>query len=164
MEVKGEKKDARLEEIKKMVNKAVETFVDASKKADHKMSFRAFTLKYMTLEEQYSLSDIILTQAAIHLKDYTHDSLEKYTYTCATSVEDDEENKNEKNLIIWFNFSREKPEPPTDIKLTDEDLKPAFLKTEEDKGSVEVVTEEHIEDILIPQASGLGHSKITYDA
>jgi hypothetical protein len=48
--------------------------------------------------------------------------------------------------------------------LTDEDLKPAFLKTEEDKGSVEVVTEEHIEDILIPQASGLGHSKITYDA
>lgn len=154
MNVKNEKKDARLEYIKENVNKAVETFVDASTKAEYKMSFRAFTLKYMTLEEQYALSDIILTQAAIHLKEYTHDSLEKYTYSCATSVEDDKENKDEKNLVIWFNFTREKPEPPTAVELSDNDIKPEFIKTEEDKVSVEVV----------PEVSDLSHSKITYDA
>jgi hypothetical protein len=119
MEVKGEKKDARLEFIKEKVNMAVEAFVDASKDAEYKLAFKAFTLSNMSLEEQYALSDIILTQSAIHLKEYTHDSLEKYTYTCATSVEGDDDNK---NLVIWLNFIREKPEPPSKNELTDTDL------------------------------------------
>ena len=150
MYVKGQKKDERLEEIKDMVNKAVEVFVDAAKKAEDKMAFKAFTLGQQTLEQQYALSDIILTQAAIHLKEYTHDSLEKYTYTCATNVE---ENGDEKNLIVWFNFSREKPEEPKNIELTDEDIKPAFLKSEEDKSSTDAI--EDTESLL--EVSGLGH-------
>jgi hypothetical protein len=160
MQVKGEKKDARLEEIKKMVNKAVETFVEASKDAEYKMSFKAFTLGGdMDLEAQYKLSDIILTQAAIHLKEYTPHSIDKYTYSCATSVE---ENGDEKNLVVWFNFSRETPEAPENIELTDEDIMPSFIKKE---------VEENVEENVLVEVSGVGHVepekhivRTTYDA
>jgi hypothetical protein len=164
MHVKGEKRDERLEQLKATVNDAVQTFVEASKKADDKMSFKAFTLGKVSLEDQYGLSDIILTQAAIHLKEYTHDSLEKYTYSCATSVEEDGD---EKSLVIWFNFSREKPEAAKSVELTDEDIKPAFLvEDEDDKSSTDVVT-----DTLVG-VSGMGHVEpeehvmrgATYDA
>lgn len=145
MLVKGEKKDERLEEMKKIVNEAVEVFVEASKKAEDSMAFRAFTLGVVSLEEQYSLSDIIFTQAAIHLKEYTPHTLEKYTYTTATSVEEEGENK---NLVLWFNFRRETPPKAENVELTDEDIKPSFLKTvvEEDNTSVEVVEdkEDHV--------------------
>lgn len=156
MHVKGEKRDERLEELKATVNKAVEMFCEAAKKAEDKMSFRAFTLGQVSLKEQYSLSDIILTQAAIHLKEYTHDSLEKYTYTCATSVEGEEEE--DKKLVIWFNFSREKPEEAKTVDLTDEDIKPSFLgDDEEDKSSTDVVEDiEKKEEHLV--------SRVTYDA
>ena len=83
----GAKQDERLEELKKMVNTAVETFVEAAKKAEDKMAFKAFTLRDMELDKAYALSDIILTQAAIHLSEYTPHSLNKYTYTTATAVE-----------------------------------------------------------------------------
>ncbi len=164
MYVKGEKKDERLEEIKATVNKAVEIFVEAAKEAEDKMAFKAFTLGGdMDLEAQYKFSDIILTQAAIHLKEYTPHSIDKYTYSCATSVE---ENGDEKNLVVWFNFSREKPEAPEDVQLTDEDIMPSFIKKDEDKASVEVVA-----DTLV-EASGVGHVEpeqhiirgATYDA
>jgi hypothetical protein len=158
MKVKNEKKDERLEYIKSSVNKAVEDFVEASKKAEYKMSFKAFTLGEMDLAQQYALSDTILTQAAIHLKEYTHDSLEKYTYSCATSVEEDDKGE---HLIIWFNFVREKPEPATNIELSESDIVPEFIK--KDNASVEVLVDK-VEDITLPHASGLGHSKITYDA
>jgi O-methyltransferase involved in polyketide biosynthesis len=149
MYVKGEKKNERLEQIKQTVNKAVEIFVDAAKEAENKMAFKAFTLGGdMDLEAQYKLSDIILTQAAIHLKEYTPHSIDKYTYSCATSVE---ENGDEKNLVVWFNFSREKPEAPEDVQLTDEDIMPSFIKKDEDKTSVEVVA-----DTLV-EVSGVGH-------
>ena len=164
MYVKGEKKNERLEQIKQTVNKAVEIFVDAAKEAENKMAFKAFTLGGdMDLEAQYKLSDIILTQAAIHLKEYTPHSIDKYTYSCATSVE---ENGDEKNLVVWFNFSREKPEAPEDVELTDEDIMPSFIKKDEDKASVEVVA-----DTLV-EVSGVGHVEpekhiirgATYDA
>lgn len=163
MYVKNEKKDERLEAMKSMVNEAVEVFVEASKKADDKMAFRAFTLGVVSLEEQYALSDIILTQAAIHLKEYTHDSLEKYTYSCATSVEEKED---EKCLVIWFNFSREKPEPAKNVDLTDDDIRPPFLRTEEDKVSVEVVEDTEKKDESLLEVSGVEHVRCgaTYDA
>jgi hypothetical protein len=163
MHVKGEKRDERLEQLKATVNGAVETFVEASKKAEDKMSFKAFTLGEVSLKEQYSLSDIILTQAAIHLKEYTHDSIDKYTYSCATSLEGEDD----KNLVIWFNFSKEKPGPPEVVELTDEDIKPSFLvEDEDDKSSTDVVT-----DTLVG-VSGMGHVEAeehvirgaTYDA
>lgn len=164
MYVKNEKKDERLEELKETVNKAVEIFVEAAKKAEDKMAFKAFTLGgEMDLAAQYSLSDIILTQAAIHLKEYTPHTLEKYTYTCATSIE---EEGDEKSLAVWFNFSREKPEEAKSIELTDDDITPPFLKKDEDNVSVEVVA-----DTLV-EASGVGHVQpeqhvirgATYDA
>lgn len=158
MEVRGEKKNERVEFIKSMTNKAVETFVDASKDAEYSMAYKAFVLgdDKTSLEAQYALSDLIFTQAAIHLKEYTPHSLEKYTYTTATSIE---EEGDVKHLVLWFNFRREKPEEAKTIDLTEEDIKPAFIKkevveneVEEDKSSTTAVEDTELVN------------KITYDA
>lgn len=134
------KKDERLEELKLVVNTAVETFVEASKKAEDSMSFKAFSLGEMDLAAQYSLSDIILTQAAIHLHEYTPHSLEKYTYTTAVSEEADPEDANKKNLAVWFNFYRRPPPPPEKVELTQEDINP-YIKPDIDVSGAEPVPE-----------------------
>lgn len=160
----GGKKDEKLEELKKVVNSAVETFVDASKKAEEKMSFRAFTLRDMDIEKQYALSDIILTQAAIHLSEYTPHSLEKYTYTTATTIEEEDD---EKHLVLWFNFSREAPPPPEKVELTDADINPFVKEEPSEDAEKKDVTEE-----TLVEASGIGHTEpekhircgATYDA
>lgn len=154
MEVRGERKNERIEFIKTMTNKAVETFVDATKDADYSMSYKAFVLgdDKTTLASQYALSDLIFTQAAIHLKEYTPHSLEKYTYTTATSVEEEEDVK---HLVLWFNFKREAPEEAKNVELTEEDITPGFIKEEveeEDKSSTAAVEDTELVN------------KITYDA
>lgn len=131
------KKDERLDELKVVVNTAVETFVEASKKAEESMSFKAFTLRDTDLAAQYSLSDIILTQAAIHLHEYTPHSLEKYTYTTAINEEDDPEEPDKKNLVVWFNFYRRAPPPPEQVELTQEDINP-YIKPVEDVSGADI--------------------------
>lgn len=162
----GVKQDKQLEDLKKMVNIAVETFVDASKKAEEKMAFRAFTLRDMELDKAYALSDIILTQAAIHLSEYTPHSLDKYTYTTATAVETEDETD---SLVVWFNFSREAPPAPEKVELTDKDINPYVKKEEE---PVEEAEKKDIVEETLVEASGMGHTEpekhircgATYDA
>ena len=159
MRVEGVKDNAFLVGMKQRVNEAVEVFIDASKKAEDKMSFKAFTLGNMAIEAQYRLSDIIFTQTALHLKEYTHDDIEKYTY--ATSVSTETNEAGEENLVLWYHFSREKPAPPTKIELSDDDINP-YRK-------VEVLPAD--EDVIV-EASAVGQvepemhvrSRVTYDA
>lgn len=164
MDVRGAKDNAFLADMKAKVNKAVEMFIDASKEAEDRMSFRAFTLGNMDIEAQYKLSDIIFTQTAIHLRDYTHDDIEKYTF--GTSVTTEKDDGGDEHLVLWYHFSREKPAPAEKIELTAEDINP-YKKPED---VLPAVPEEDAE--VLVEASGVGHVEpeahircgVTYDA
>jgi hypothetical protein len=138
MDVRGAKDNAFLADMKQKVNKAVEMFIDASKEAEDRMSFKAFTLGGMDIEAQYKLSDVIFTQTAIHLKEYTHDDIEKYTF--ATSVVTEKNEADEECLSLWYHFSREKPSAAEKVELTDKDINP--YKKEE----LPVIEEEAVEE------------------
>jgi hypothetical protein len=144
MRVEGAKDNAFLTEMKQKVNEAVEIFIEASKKAEDKMSFKAFTLGNMDIEAQYRLSDIIFTQTALHLKEYTHDDIEKYSY--ATSVSTEKDDADAEHLVLWYHFSREKPAPAEKVELTHEDINPykkmELLPAVDEEASVEAVADE----------------------
>ncbi len=122
MRIEGVKDNVFLTEMKEKVNNAVEVFIDATKDAKERMSFKAFTLGNMDIEAQYRLSDIIFTQTALHLQEYTHNTLEKYTYNTSVTTETDEENN--EHLVLWYHFSREAPTPADKIELTADDINP----------------------------------------
>lgn len=171
MRVEGANDNAFLKQMKEQVNKAVEVFVDAAKDAEERMSFRAFTLGNMDIAAQYRLSDIIFTQTALHLQEYTPHSLEKYTYNTSVSTEKDE--AGDEHLVLWYHFVREKPAPPEKVELTAEDINP-YMKPEDVLPPVPeepTITIEKTEDVLV-EASGVGHVEpeahircgATYDA
>jgi hypothetical protein len=138
MEVRGAKDNAFLTDMKNKVNNAVEMFIEASKTAEERMSFKAFTLGNMHIEAQYKLSDIIFTQTALYLKEYTHGDIEKYTY--ATSVVTEKNEADEECLSLWYHFSREKPSTAEKVELSDKDINP--YKKEE----LPVIEEEAVEE------------------
>jgi hypothetical protein len=170
MRVEGRGDNAFLMQMKEQVNKAVEVFVDAAKEAEERMSFRAFTLGNMDIEAQYRLSDVIFTQTAIHLQEYTPHSLEKYTYGTSVTTEKDE--ADDEHLVLWYHFTREKPAPPEKIELTAADINPYRKPEEVLPPIIEEPTITLANDTMIVAPSGIGHVEpeahircgATYDA
>jgi len=145
------KEDDKLMEFKEYVNKAVGVFIDALPKMKEKMSFKAFDIADMSEDEARNLSDIVLTQFAIQLKEVVPETLELYTYN-GTIVRTDKD-----VTEIWFHAENKVPEKATEVIVPDD---------------VEVMAKAITDDVTLCDVSAMGHlpaeahlvSRVTYDA
>lgn len=135
MKLKGISDSEKLAMFKENVNSAVKVFVDALPGMKEKMSFKAFTLGEMEKSTAEGLTDLILTQTAIHLKEIVGDKLDKIKFECSTSMEDEK-------VVIWYHASNEVPEEPTRVELSEEDVHPLTK-----------------DDIALMEPSGMGHDE-----
>jgi hypothetical protein len=161
------KKDERLEALKEQVNNAVKIFVEAIPDMEERLSFKAFTLGEMPKKQAEALSDLILTQSAIALKEQVPDLMEKMSFACSTTVEDE-------CVCIWLHACNVKPEKASNVELTEEDVHPLTKDdpVEEEEKVVEVIEDEKKDNVALVEVSAVGHVEpekhiikgATYDA
>lgn len=97
------KQDERLEFVKDMCRQAVEGFIEAMKKMEFGMRFKAFDFLNIKDEEVNSLSDLISTAIAIEINKQAKDTLDTITYSCKME-------KSEEGHSFWLNATKEKPD------------------------------------------------------
>jgi hypothetical protein len=103
--VKSSVVDPKLKALLDMADQATDTFLEACKTMNDRLSFKAFTIGgALTKEQKNSLLDVIMTQIAIRLKAVAPHLMEEINITC--SVESGDE-----DFVLWVHACNEKPDP-----------------------------------------------------
>jgi hypothetical protein len=116
------KEDEKLEFLKTQCKKAVEMLLEAMKKMDYGMRFKAFEFTNIKDNEIGPLSDLISTAIAIEINSQAKETLNTHTYECKIEKADDKH-------YFWIMVKKEKP----------------------DWESVPKVEELPIEDVVLPE-------------
>lgn len=130
VEVQGVKEDAKLGAMLQLTKQATETFLDALKDMQHRMSFKAFTVKRFEddtdWEKMDAFMDLLQSAIVMALGQIDPESVKKYNMDCSVEHVGDE-------AILWMH-GRHK-----------EDLEHAEQPAKEDEVDMKECENEHSE-------------------
>lgn len=113
IEVRGNKRDERLEYLLNQTEKAVAIFTKAIRDSPEdceSVGFKAFTLKSIDKPEVDYLFDLIITKASMEITKHSSDLKEKYTFFDEVKQSEEDELKTELYL-----FCKKVPPPVKEV-------------------------------------------------